>query len=114
MSGNDFWTLGIGNGKLPSQFPNFWIGNGKNKYDSQLLGLGMGMNKQIPNVWDWEWEWKLKSQHLVMAICISFPKKVGNTTGISKMPLPCQALCWACLAAQIYVCISVWINYPYL
>jgi hypothetical protein len=58
MSGNDFFTFGIGNGKWPSVFPIFGIWNRNKKYNSQLsgLGMGMGMNNQIPNLWDWEWE----------------------------------------------------------
>ena len=56
MSGNDFFTFGIGNGKWPSLFPIFRIGSGNKKYNSQILGLGMGMKNQIPNFWDWEWE----------------------------------------------------------
>ena len=53
-SRNDFHTLGIGIGKLPSLFPTFWIMNEKS--NSQFLGLEMGMKHQIPNIWDWEWE----------------------------------------------------------
>ena len=56
MSGNVFFTFGIGNGKWPSLFPIFGIGNGNKKSNSQILGLGMGMKNQIPNFWDWEWE----------------------------------------------------------
>ena len=41
MSGNDYFTFGIGNGKWPSLFLIFGIGNGNSNYNSQILGLGM-------------------------------------------------------------------------
>ena len=81
MSGNDFCTFGIWNGKWPSLFPTFGIGNVNTKSYSQYLGLGIGMKNKIPNSWYWEWELKLNSQYLGMGNCISFPKKVGNATG---------------------------------
>ena len=41
MSGNDLCAFGIGNGKCQNIFPAFGIGNGKEKFNSDLLGLGM-------------------------------------------------------------------------
>ena len=82
MSGNDFCTFGIGNGKWPSLFPAFGIGNGNTKLNSQLLGLGI--KNLISNYWDWEWEKIPYSQHLGMGNCISFPKKLGMQLRILK------------------------------
>ena len=58
MSRNDFCTYGIGNGKWPSLFLTSRIGNGNEKLNSQLSGLGMKMNNSTSNFWDWDWEWK--------------------------------------------------------
>ena len=41
MSGNDYCTFGIGNGKGLSLFPTFGIGNEYEKLCPQLLGLEM-------------------------------------------------------------------------
>ena len=59
MSGNDFCTFGIWEWEIAKYIPNFWdwewerkilfpnfgIGNGNERFNSQLLGLGMGMKK---------------------------------------------------------------------
>ena len=58
MSGNDFFTFGIDNGKWPSLIPTFGIRNGNEKYNSQLLGLKMVMINPISNFYDLEWEYK--------------------------------------------------------
>ena len=74
MSGNDFCTLGIGNGKWPSLFPTFGIKNGNAKFNFQLLELGM--KNSVPNqTWEiidkrvqgktWEREFPLMSASLV-------------------------------------------------
>ena len=52
MSRNDFFTFGIGNGKMPSLFLPFGIENKNEK----KLGLEKGSKNLIPTFWDWEWE----------------------------------------------------------
>ena len=50
MSGNDFFEFGIGNGKWQGLFQTF--GNGNEKFNSQHLGLGIGMKNSHPKFWD--------------------------------------------------------------
>ena len=72
MSGNDFFTFGIGNGKWPSLFPIFEIGNGNKKYNIKFHTFGIENENINPNIWE---------LHIIS-------QKVGNGTGNYKMPLP--------------------------
>ena len=76
------------------------LGLGMTKSNSQLLGLGKGMKTKFPTVKKGKW-------HIIS-------QKTWECNWEFWMPLPLLSLYWACLAAQIHIWHSAWIDLSYL